>query len=263
MKNTINILIASKEEEDRKHILAALPEHMGFIIAGFVKDETGAIIKSENIKPDIIILDLNLPDMSGLELIRILRRRSPSTAIILLCNIKSDHNGVSGIHEQDMTYVMSSIDIHANLAIIAGVSGFFIKEIDMEIFAYAVKIIHLGGFYINKSITVKVFNMTSLLKRYPAYNDQKVFSSAERCILTLLAQGFSDAQIACELNLSIGSLRNCITDIRHKTKMKSRVEIVIYSLVCGLICPERLWIWKEKRDNVFPGSGKLFGTPEN
>ena len=255
MKNTINMLIASKEEEDRKNILAALPEHMGFIVAGIVKDETGAIIKSEEIKPDIVILDLKLPDMSSIELIRIIRRRSPSAAIILLCNINDDHDGNPCMSKPDMTPVMSSIDIFANHAIIAGVSGFFIKEFDMDILAYAVKIIHLGGFYISKSITMKVFGMASSLNRYPAHNDNTVFSPAERGIITLLAQGLTDAQIASELNISIGSLRNCITDIRHKTKMKTRVEIVIYSLVSGLIYPEHLWIWKEKKDNDFLESG--------
>ena len=234
MEDRINVLIASKEEDDRRRILAALPERMGFLISGVVKDESGAIIKTENLKPNILILDLKLSIIPNLELIRILRRRSPSTAIILLC----DNND----NEQDA---------HTNLAFNAGVSGFLIKEFDLDKLADAVRMVLLNGVCINDLIFRKILTAFSSLNHSPVLSDQPIFSSAERSIINFLAQGFTDDQTAAELNLNIGSVRNCITEIRHKTNMKSRVEIVLYSLVSGLISPENLWIWKEKRDKFF------------
>ena len=234
MENRISVLIASKDEDDQRRILAALQDDFGLFITGVVKDESGAIIKSESQKPEIIILDLNLSIMPNLELIRILRRRSPLTAVILLSNKNDDEQAA-----------------HANLAFNAGISGFLLKEFDMDKLSYAVKIVKLNGVYINELIFKKIFSPASSINQSSALPVPPVFSSAERSIISFLAQGLTDDQIAGELNLNIGSVRNCITEIRHKTKMKSRVEIVLYSLVSGLIPPEILWIWKEKRDNNF------------
>jgi len=235
----ILVLIAARCEEDQSRILAALPEHMGFVVAGIVKDESGAIIKAESLKPDILVLDLQLSGIYSLDLIRIVRRRSPSTSIIMICNNEKEE---------------PSADVYANHAIIAGLSGFLIKEVDMDKLAYAARIIFMGGFYINESVIVKIFSMVSFTGQYSAICEYSIFSPSERGIVTLLAQGFTDAQIACELNLSIGSIRNCMTCIRQKTKMKSRVEIILYSVVSGLIYPEHLRIWKEKRDSYFTNS---------
>jgi len=95
--------------------------------------------------------------------------------------------------------------------------------------------------------------MLSLMYQFPGQFmelDFSFYSPAEHAIVTLLAQGYSDEQIAEELHYSPGTIKNCLTNIRNKTKMKSRVEIVIYSLVSGLIRLENLGIWKEKIDVI-------------
>jgi len=205
---------------------------MNFYIVGLVKDEANSIIKSESLKPDIIILDLQLSNENELELIRIIRRRSPSSAIILLYNDDKD-----------------SVVNFANLAIITGVYGFLHKKSDMDKLVYAVNIICLGGYYINASIISKILNKITPVNQLNQFSNESnnvILSNVERQIIRLLAQGFSDKQIAKELNFSTGTIRNYITEIRHKTKMKSRIEIVIYSLVSGFIHIEHLLYKKLK-----------------
>ena len=231
MDGMINILVVSRHDDDQKRILAALSEQKDFFIYGVEKDETGAIIKSERFKPDILILDLQsimipLPDLA-----RIIHRKSPSTNIIMLCD---DYD-------------------HMNFEVKSGISGLLLKEEDFDKLALIIKIIFLGGCYISNSITTRVFSMLSLMYQFPGQFmelDFSFYSPAEHAIVTLLAQGYSDEQIAEELHYSPGTVRNCLTDIRNKTKMKSRVEIVIYSLVSGLIRLENLGIWKEKIDAI-------------
>jgi len=231
MNNIINILIASTHDNDQKRILAALSEQEDLFITGIAKDEPGVIIKAENLKPDIIILDLQLSFIDRLDLVRIIRKRSPSTSIIILC----DNDDCE----------------HVSLAVTAGISGFLLKELDFDKLASIVKIIFLGGCYINSSITFKVFSSFSFLNHFFGQEEQAIFSSLERGIITLLAQGYSDAQIAKELNYSAGTVRNCITGIKYKTKIKTRIEIVLYSIFSGYIRPEPLLIWKEKKDIGF------------
>ena len=228
----INILIATRYDEDQRNILAVLSQQIDFHIVGIVKDESGSIIKSEKLKPDILILDLQLSNVNELELIRIIRRRSPATAIILLC----DNNECT-------------VENYVSLAVMAGICGFLIKESDIAKLAHIINIVYLGGCYINSAIVAKLVNKVTVackVNQIPNKAEPALFSPVERSIVTFLAQGLSDAQIAKELNICTGTVRNCITEIRHKTKLKSRIEIVIYSLASGFIHLEHFWICKGK-----------------
>jgi len=239
MDKKINILIASRYEKDQESILATLREQADFIITGMVKDESGAIIKTECLKPDIIILDLQLNAVNGLELVKIIRRRSPAAAIIVLCDNDEKNPETNPCPPAPAAdFSMSSVEIFASLAMTAGISGFLLKEPDIVKLAHIVKFIFLGGCYINISIIEKVFRLVTFINQFHGQiTEQKhiIFSPVERTVITLLAKGFSDSQIAKELNYSTGTIRNCITKIRCKTKLKSRIEIVTYALTSGLI----------------------------
>ena len=227
MDDTISILVASCNEEDQENILTALSEQMNFLIIGTVNDESGVIIKTEFFKPDILILDLMLSEINGLDLVRIIRRRSPSTAIIIL----NDKDNQENIYQS-----------YAILAVMAGISGFLIKKLDIDKLAYIVKIIFMGGNYINPSITYGIFSKSVFKSQFPDNTGDLDISPTERSIITLLANGLSDSKIAEKLNYSMGTIRNCITNLRHKIKIKSRIEIVVYSLLSGLIRPEHITI---------------------
>ena len=234
----INILIASRYVVDQRRIMDALPEQMEFFITGIANDESGAIIKSECLKPDILILDLQLSEITGPELVRIVRRKSPSTAIIIL---------------QDKIFDQSVLDM---FLFTNGISGFLLKESDIDKLAHIVKIIFLGGCYFNSSITVNIISSVTLINQFYDFAEFDNFSSVERSIVTLIARGFSDPQIAFELNLSIGTIRNSITIIRHKTNAKSRIDIVIYFLVTGFIRMEQLIMWNKNKYNDIINSGR-------
>jgi len=254
MGDMISILIASRNEDDQEHILAILSGQDNFNITGTVKDETGAIIKAEFLKPDIIILDLQLSETTGLDLVRIIRRRSPASAIIIFYD-KDKKESITRTYAADqieyqkkefnqyavnMAFIMSHAEVYAILSIMAGISGFLVKESDIDKLAYIIKIIYMGGCYINMSITVRIFNAITSIKQFPRKTAHIVFSQAERNIIKLLAKGFSNAKIAKVLNYSMGSIKNSITKIRHKVQIKGRTEIAVYSLMSGLIGWEQL-----------------------
>jgi len=237
MNEKIKVVVAARSDKDRNNILAAMSEQEDIFIASVEKDEIGAIIKSELLKPDILIVDIQSAGLAGADLVRIVRRRSPSTATIILAN-NTDENQVS-------------------IAVKAGVSGYLLKDIDIDKLVYVVKIVFFGGCYITASITVRVFRDFTFTGRNPEYAAEQncdFFTPTEYSIITNLAKGYSDDEISDELNLSVGSIRNCITMIKRKTKMKNRVEIVIFSLVFGFIRLENLDAWKEKKaDLIFSG----------
>jgi len=245
MKTVITILVTSGQDDDRKLILDSLSGQADFRIAGVEKDETGTIIKSARLKPDVLIMAIQTHDLDEPELAPIIRRRSPATAIAV-------------IREKDE-------DNYAGRALKAGISGILLKDADMDKLASIVKIVSSGGYYISASITNRLFGAIAFLNRFPGQTvefskfwfdykyDYCYFSPTERKIITNIAKGHSDKEIADFLHLSPGTIRNYMTFIKRKTNLKNRSQIVIFSLVCGLISFDQINIYKlfEKYRHIF------------
>ncbi|MCL2176136.1 MAG: response regulator transcription factor [Treponema sp.] len=219
MEETIELLISSRDETDRKNIISILSDQNNFRITGVEKEEAGTIIKSENIKPDILILDLQPPGMSGYELAPIVHRKSPSTFIIILSD-KEEENII-------------------NLILRTGVSGILMKNTDMRILTSVVKIVNVGGYFFSTAILTGLLNTvidrSQSMKEKLNYCDM-FFSSVERKIIIDIIQGYSDDQIAEHYNLSAGSVRNYITEIKRKTNSKKRIQLIVYAFENGLLC---------------------------
>jgi len=220
MQDTINVLVACKSDKDTKCILDSLSDHSTFNIVGMEKDETGAIMRSAALKPDVLIIDMLTPGIEEPELAPIIRRRSPDTAIAVICE-NDDKN-------------------YAGRAVKAGITGILQKGADMDKLAPIVQIISSGGYYFSAAITNHVFS--GIAFPYEPSNSTQIyktnynfFSPAERDIVTCVAHGLTDQEIADYLHFSIGTIRNYMITIKRKTKTKNRNQIVIYSLTYGLI----------------------------
>jgi two-component system, NarL family, response regulator NreC len=235
MGNAASILIASNNNEDFQCILNSLNRQKDLNIIGVENDETNTIIKSERLKPDVLILDLLKSAIDGAELAPIIHRRSPDTAILMICDKDENEYAVKTLR--------------------AGIHGYLLRNADMNKILPAVKIVSLGGYFISASITNKAINAITLINQFPGQfleikEKYPVFSSTERNIVEYIAKGFSDDEIACYLHLSTGTIRNYMVAIKHKTKMKNRVQTVIFSLVNGIISLEHLDICKINRQFV-------------
>jgi len=230
MNDTITILLASRHDEDRDFIIAALSEKTEFTIAGIEKDETGVIIRAERLQPDIVILDLHLNDENGLELVRIIRRRSPAAAIILVC----------GCSENNYT----------GHAFKAGISGFILKGSDMDKMALIVKLISTGGYYLSGSVIIKIINALINITDFQDQNmedDTDVFSPIERGIIEKIAAGLTDDEIARHYNYSSRTIKNHLTILKRKTRQENRVQIAVFSIVYGFVSAEQLNIGNNRQ----------------
>jgi len=230
--NTTNILVTSNDNEDFKCILDSLDSQNGLNIIGVENDETHTIINSERLKPDVLILDLMQSVIDGAELAPIIHRRSPDTAIIMICD--KDENEYAG------------------KALRAGILGYLLRNADMNKILHAVRIVSLGGYFISTSITTKIIKTITLVKQFPGqflenWEKYPEFSSTERSIVKCIAKGFSDNEIADYLHLSTGTIRNYMAVIKKKTKTNNRVRMVIFSLVHGLISLEETGIFGNQR----------------
>jgi DNA-binding NarL/FixJ family response regulator len=236
METEINILVSSKQDDNRKLILDSLSNQADFRIAGVEKDETGTIIKSARLKPDVLILAIQAHDMDEPELAPIIRRRSPATAIAIIRDIVEDN--------------------YVGRVLKAGISGILLKDADMDKLASIVKIVSSGGYYISASITNRVFGAFAFLSQFPGqaaefskswFNfkyDYCYFSPTERRIITNIAKGLSDEEIADFLHLSPGTIRNYLIAIKRKTNLKNRSQVVIFFFFFCLISFDQINIFK-------------------
>jgi DNA-binding NarL/FixJ family response regulator len=244
MEKITSILVTARNDNELDNILAAISAQNDLQIVGVENDETGTIMKSERLRPDVLIMDLQPPGMDGSDLVPIIHRRSPSTSIIMMCD--RDEND------------------YATRAFRAGISGFMLRETDINKLIPAVKIVILGGLYVSPSIILRAMNSFTITSQFTGQvieiNGQfshkekpRFFTPTERSVILNIAQGYSDDETANRLNLSAGTIKNCVTVIRRKTKMKNRAQIVLYSIAAGIIKLEQLDILKTWycQDGVF------------
>lgn len=233
MYEKIRILIFAKQKTDRDKIQSTLSKQDNFDILGMEKDDFGTILRSELLKPDVLIIDIQFTMAEAPNLARMIRGRSPSTKIIFL----------SSFCEVELV----------GFSFKAGVSAFLLKENDFDKLVLIVNLVSMSGCYISESINMKLINRVLLINQFPVQLTEikhELYTPAERCVVTAMASGYSDDDISDSLHLSPGTVKNCLTSVRKKIKLKSRIEIVIFSLVCGLIRLENPDFWKGKIEAI-------------
>jgi DNA-binding NarL/FixJ family response regulator len=212
----INITIISKNEEDFKNIRSALAKQDDLRIVSVGKDGYDAFKAAVTLQPDIIIMDFSMKDTEGLELAPVIKRKSPKTALIVLCS-RNEQNAVAR-------------------ALKAGISGYLLREDGFNHFDESVRSVYYGGLYISKSAKEHTIDFLSAPEAMLPPNSDVVphsFSLTELGILYGITSGHTDREIAKSLNMSIGSLRNCVNQVKKKTGLRNRTQISLYALFTG------------------------------
>ncbi len=164
-----------------------------------------AIALHKQHKPDVTLMDLRLPDLSGVEVIRSIRSVSPEARFIVLTTYEGDE------------------DIHQALQ--AGARGYIIKGLPHDLLADAIKRVHAGGRYLPQVVKETLANRT------PSSD----LSLREREILERIAQGKSNREIATELDLAEITVKCRVSAILERLDVHDRTEAVVTALQRGLL----------------------------
>jgi DNA-binding NarL/FixJ family response regulator len=226
----IKIVVIDERKRDRDLLCSVLSGQNDFEIAGFGKDEYDSLKLSAKFQPDIIIIDLGKHKGEGPELIPLIKRKSPATAIIFLSSRDDSKN--------------------AARALSSGALGYLLKDTGMDKLVAAVRTVYNGGCFISPTIAVRTFGMLSELTKFPTDHRTSPFvktrrksipgnlSRMELQIISFIAKGYSNKEIAETLQLTQGTIRNYLSSAMHKTGLKSRTQVVIYALTNGIIDPD-------------------------
>jgi DNA-binding NarL/FixJ family response regulator len=210
---TIRVLIADDQALFRRGLNVVLGTEELIQVVAEAENGEEAVARAEELAPDVVLMDVRMPRINGIEAARRIRDISPTTKILMLT--VSD--------EEDDLYE----------AIKAGANGYLLKEISVEEVAEAIRAVVQGQSLISPSMASKLLNeFTTLAKKaeerqqYPA----PALTSRELEVLKLVAKGMSNREIADELYISDNTVKNHIRNILEKLHLHSRMEAVIYAV---------------------------------
>lgn len=187
--------------------LAALLEESDFEIVGEAGGVSEAVNQAHQTKPDIVLLDVRLPDGSGVDACRKIIQDSPLTKIIMLTSYT------------DGEALLQSIE--------AGASGYILKQIGRDALRDSIHRVINGETILDPSLTSNMFSeVRKGLKEIP--HDKPNLTQKEQEILLQVAQGKSNKQIAHKLYLSEYTVRNYVSSILRKLKLESRIQLAQY-----------------------------------
>lgn len=201
---TIRVVVVEDDTSIRSILRNWLEEADGFACAGVFPDVESALPQIPALKPDVAIVDINLPGLSGIECVRQLKTRTRQTQFVML-TVYEDSN-------------------HIFDALSAGATGYLVKTTSREALIAALREVHAGGSPMSGNIARKV--VQSLQQPKPRTQPSDELSKRENEVLELLAQGYLYKEIADSLGISRDTVNTYIRRIYEKLHVHSRAQAV-------------------------------------
>jgi len=212
MSAKIRVLIVDDHAVVRSGIKLLLAREEDIEPVGEASTGREAVFQARDLKPDVILMDVVMPDQTGLDVLPTLVHEHPETKILLLSM------------QDDPRYVRE--------AFAAGASGYVLKEAaDAEVVA-AVRDVARGGRYVNPELGARLVAAEAEAARRA---DEDPLSDREREVLRLLALGHTNQEIAKQLYISVRTAETHRAHIMQKLRLGSRAELVRYALAQGLL----------------------------
>lgn len=204
MSKTITVSIVDDEADLREHIGGYLQAAGGFKCKSVYASAEEALTHLPQDKPDVVLMDINLGGMDGIECVRQLKTLMPEAQVLML----------TVFEDTDKIF----------RALAAGASGYLLKRLSPSKLLDAIREVRDGGSPMSASIARKVVQSFRVI---PAHGDETMdLSQREREVLNGLAEGLAYKQIADQLEVSIHTVRNYIRRIYEKLHVRSRTEAV-------------------------------------
>lgn len=206
----IRVLLVDDHSLFRSGIRSLLQRHAEFTVVGEAADGVEGIKRAQQLKPDVVLLDLNMPGMSGVETLQLMQQDCPGTAIIMLTVSEESH---------DLAVAMRS-----------GARGYLIKNIETEYLLRAIRRAAAGETVVAEALTGK---LVAQLQAGPAerpVSDLDKLTPRERDILECLARGESNKTIARRLDLAESTVKIHVQNVLKKLKLSSRVQAAVFAV---------------------------------
>lgn len=214
----IRILIADDHTIVRQGLKRILEDETGMEVVGEAVDGRDAVAKAMDLMPDIVLMDLSMPGLHGLEAARQITKRLTKTRVLILSMHKNE------------AYVLQALQ--------AGASGYILKDSASEEVAGAIKSVWRGDSYLSPSISRVVIEDYLRLSAPGTAGAKSLYDTLtvrEREIFQLLAEGLKNQEIAERLHVSVKTVETHRAHIMEKLNLNNIAELVKYSIEIGIV----------------------------
>jgi DNA-binding NarL/FixJ family response regulator len=208
----IRVMLVDDQELFRRGLDLVLRDEPDIEIVGEAGDGLAAIERAAELQPDVVMMDVRLPGVGGIEAARRIRNAQPATKVVML-TVSDDEEDLFG-------------------AIRAGASGYLLKEISIDEVADAVRAVVRGQALVTPSMATKLFSEFNVLSRRvdAQHGTTPRLTDREVEVLRLVAKGMSNKEIATELVIAENTVKNHVRNILEKLQMRSRMEAAMYAV---------------------------------
>jgi len=214
----IRILLVDDQRLMREGLRTLLELEPDLVVAGEAGDGEEALAAYAALEPDVVLMDIRMPGMDGVEATRRLRDRWPGARVVILTTFDDD------------AYVFEGLR--------AGAQGYLLKDVSGEDLAEAVRVVAGGGALIEPSVARKVVAEFARLAKPARPADAGLadpLSEREQEVLRLLALGLSNREIGERLYLAEGTVKNYVTSILQKMDVRDRTQAALRARELGLL----------------------------
>ncbi len=211
--NQLRILLVEDETIVREGVKALINAKLDMQVVGEAADGVSAVQLAQHLQPDVIIMDVQMPRMNGAEATRQIRSVSPSSRIVALTMF------------DDKSYVRELFE--------SGVSGYVVKRSAVQDLIRAVRVVAENGTFFDPIIQTQVLTRPLPNSDPSAPPTGAELSEREIQVLRMIAEGYSNKEIAERINISVKTVETYRTRAMEKLNLRNRVEIVRYAILCG------------------------------
>jgi DNA-binding NarL/FixJ family response regulator len=202
----LTLLVVDDHEVVRQGLVALLDRRAGFQVVAEAGTAAEALEQARRFQPNLVVMDVRLPDGSGIEACREIRSELPETRVVMLTSYP-DEDAVLA-------------------AIVAGASGYLLKQVRARDLVAALETVAAGGSLLDPAVTGKVLER---MRRIATDDDElAALTKQERKILALVAEGKTNKEIAGEVFLSDKTVKNYVSSILAKLNLERRAQAAAY-----------------------------------
>ncbi|MEV4549088.1 response regulator [Nonomuraea wenchangensis] len=217
---TVRVLLADDQPLIRTALQLVISDAPDLELVGEAATGLHAVQLAEELDPDVVVMDIRMPVMDGIEATRLIARGPGRARVIVLTTFDEDD--------------------HVHGALRAGASGFLVKDMALDDILTAIRVVAAGDALIAPGVTRRLIEtFANRPAPDPMPRELEGVTEREREVLTLIARGLTNTEIAADLVISVATVKAYVGRLLSKLDARDRVQLVILAYEAGLVSPSK------------------------